>query len=138
MIALIIVLVLAVIVAGGALYGRKGIKEKGAADLSTLQIEAKERNDQLLADYQAEVDEYMALISTKEGNKAWPEAASEGWDVLDLTTYPLERPGMTTVRREQAMFGGLLLVNEWHSRPEDFREPLRSGSGATENRNWKN
>ena len=40
--------------------------------------------------------------------------------MIDLTNYPLEAPGSVTVSRKDIMNNGLLLVNEWHSRPEDF------------------
>lgn len=89
---------------------------------------------QLLADKQAEVEEINAQrdeeyavalaefeqASTSGANLAWPAQKSEGWDVVDLTNYPLENAGRVTVSRQDLMYNGMLLVNQWHSRPDDF------------------
>lgn len=61
--------------------------------------------------------------ATQSGaNLAWPLQKAEGWDVVDLTNYPLENPGVVAVARTEIMNNGMLLVNEWHSRPDDFQE----------------
>ena len=53
----------------------------------------------------------------------WPTPdTQEGISIVDLTNYPLDNPGTVTVSRQDVMLGGLLLVNEWHSRPSDFDE----------------
>lgn len=89
---------------------------------------------QLLADRQAAVEEinrqrdqeYAVALAefeqanTSGGNLAWPAQRTEGWDVVDLTNYPLENPGRVTVSRQDLMYNGMLLVNQWHSRPDDF------------------
>ena len=51
---------------------------------------------------------------------ALPQPAGEGWDVLDLTAYPLQGSRAFTFSRKEALLGSLLLVNQWHSRPVDF------------------
>ncbi len=51
-----------------------------------------------------------------------PEPKTEGTDVLDLTGYPLENVSQETRTRAELMNNGLLLVNEWHPRPDDFSE----------------
>lgn len=129
MIVLVIVLVLFVALAVTAWLGSAwisgglgGTDRTAQAALEQQQAEVEARNEEKLAQYAAEVEAYNSKISANTPNEAWPEAASEGWDVIDLTNYPLEVPGTVTVSRTDAMFGGLLLVNEWHSRPEDFDE----------------
>ncbi len=57
-----------------------------------------------------------------EQTKVWPEHKSEGWDILDLSGYPLENPTAETKARAEIMNNGMLLVNPWHSRPDDFDE----------------
>ena len=57
-----------------------------------------------------------------EQTKVWPEHKSEGWDILDLSGYPLENPTAETKTRAEIMNNGMLLVNPWHSRPDDFDE----------------
>ena len=58
----------------------------------------------------------------KNAGSAWPEAKSEGTDIVDLTDYPLENATQETKTRAEVMNSGLLLVNEWHPRPADFDE----------------
>ena len=56
--------------------------------------------------------------------------------MVDLTNYPLEVPGSVTVNRADLMAQGnpLLLVNEWHSRPDDFDDSAVIGvSGYARN-----
>ncbi len=119
LIALTVVLALLV---AGCMVGGKMIYEYRDGLLTAKQSEVQQRNDQKNAEYQAALRDYQQEVSANQPNKAWPTAKAEGWDVIDLTNYPLEAPGTMTVARENLMFGGLLLVNEWHSRPQDFDE----------------
>ncbi|GEM_PF-109609 len=66
-------------------------------------------------------------------NQAWPVPSGEGWEVVDLTGYPLENATTRSVYRQEALYNGMLLLNEWHERPSDFLEDsLVSISRATE------
>ena len=71
-------------------------------------------------------DEYNLALAeyenaTQQGeNLAWPPPKLEGWDVLDLTAYPMENTNPVAVERTELLKGGLLLVNQWHSVPEDL------------------
>ena len=49
-------------------------------------------------------------------------ALGEGWEVSVLSPFAPAEPQTITVLRSNAMFGGLLLVNPWHTRPADFDE----------------
>ena len=122
MIGLIIVLVLFAALAVGVKIVSDQLRDYRAGELSKLQDEVLLRNGEKIAEYEVEKAEYLRQLNSKEGNRAWPTPAQEGWDVIDLTTYPLEAPGTKNVTRSDVMFGGLLLVNEWHSRPADFDE----------------
>lgn len=122
MIVLVVALVLFVALAVGAWVANHQLSSYRAGVLAEKQQEVKDRNAEKQAAYNAEKEEYLQEISSNQANKAWPEAASEGWDVIDLTNYPLEAPGSVTVSRESVMYNGMLLVNEWHSRPGDFDE----------------
>ena len=83
----------------------------------------------------AEEQKYMAAMAEFEketssgANLAWPAQKPEGWDLLDLTNYPLESASTVTMTRAQVMNNGLLLVNPWHSRPEDFDDSSLVGLG---------
>lgn len=63
--------------------------------------------------------EQQAKLQTGEA-KVWPEAKAEGWDVLDVSEFPLEPGREQAVTRAELLKGGLLLVNRWHPMPSDF------------------
>ncbi|MBQ8201624.1 MAG: D-alanyl-D-alanine carboxypeptidase family protein [Clostridia bacterium] len=119
---LIVLTVLLALLAAGTVVGGRMLSEYRAGLLAAQQEEVEERNARKQAEYNLALQEYQAEVAANQANKSWPEAAREGWDVIDLTNYPLEAPGTETVSRSDIMFGGLLLVNEWHSRPGDFDE----------------
>ena len=124
MILLIVVLVLFVALAVAAQVVLGKIDQERADNLAAEQQIVRDENERIDQEWEITKEEYLASINGDSANKAWPAAASQGWDVIDLTTYPLESPYNRTVSRSDAMFGGLLLVNEWHSRPEDFDESM--------------
>lgn len=119
-----ILIVLAVVMAllvAGCMIGGSMIAQYRAGLLNQKRQAANSRNAQKEAEYNLAVEEYMAKLNdTSRVNEEWPKAASEGWDIIDLTNYPLEAPGTAVVNRADIMNNGLLLINEWHSRPEDF------------------
>ena len=83
--------------------------------------EVEERNRQAEAEYKARISELESQANVPV-NPSWPDHKAEGWDLLDLTTIPLENQTAEARTRAELMTGGMLLVNEWHSRPEDFDE----------------
>ena len=83
--------------------------------------EVEERNRQAEAEYKARISE-LESQANQPVNPSWPDHKAEGWDLLDLTTIPLENLTAEARTRADLMTGGMLLVNEWHSRPEDFDE----------------
>lgn len=74
--------------------------------------------------------------ATRSGeNLAWPAAKTEGWDVVDLTTFPVENATRITMDRQSLLTGGLMLINQWHAIPGDFSDAaLTSVRGATNSR----
>ena len=82
---------------------------------------AEQRNLQAEAEYKARIAELESQANIPT-NPSWPEHSSDGWDILDLSQIPLENQTAETRTRAELMTGGMLLVNEWHSRPEDFDE----------------
>ena len=87
--------------------------------------EVEERNRQAEAEYQARIAE-MESEAQKPTNPSWPAQNPDAeWEVMDLSTIPLENQTAETMTRAQLMENGneMLLVNAWHSRPEnDFSE----------------
>ena len=83
---------------------------------------AEKRNQEAEAEYKARVAELesQARVPT---NPSWPtQKADAAWELMDLTSIPLENQTAETKTRAELMNGGMLLINEWHSRPEDFDE----------------
>lgn len=87
--------------------------------LVARQKEVQQINEQRDQEYAVALAEFERA-SASGANLAWPMQKSEGWDVVDLTNYPLENPGSITLTRQDLMYSGMLLVNQWHSRPDDF------------------
>ncbi len=119
------------ILAAGAIYGNTYLDRQKNQELQVLMDDVNARNQQIEAQYQAALAEFEQ--ETADGvNQAWPAQKTEGWDVVDLTNYELESRSLETVNRQDALYNGMLLVNEWHSRPDDFLEDqLESVSKAT-------
>ena len=102
-------------------YAESWVSDQQANALSAAQTAAENHNAEEQQKYAAAMAEFEKETSSG-ANLAWPAQKSEGWDLLDLTNYPLESPSTVTMTRGQVMNNGLLLVNQWHSRPEDFDE----------------
>ena len=83
--------------------------------------EVEERNREAEAAYQARIAELESQASIPT-NPSWPEHKNEGWDLLDLSNIPLENQTAESRTRADLMNNGMLLINEWHSRPDDFDE----------------
>ena len=83
--------------------------------------EVAARNRESEARYAASIAELESQASVPT-NPSWPDHKSEGWDILDLSNIPLENQTAETRTRADLMTGGMLLINEWHSRPDDFDE----------------
>ena len=92
---------------------------RNANEKARAEVEA--RNKESEAKYASAIAELESQASIPT-NPSWPEHKSEGWDILDLTGIPLENQSAVTMTRAELMNNGMLLVNEWHSRPEDFDE----------------
>lgn len=111
---------LAVLAAAALLLGN-AITSYRSTLLTDMQQKAQEINTQRDQEYAKALAEFEAATQTGT-NLAWPAPKAEGWDVVDLTTYPLENATIVTMNRGDIMNNGMLLVNQWHSRPDDFSE----------------
>ena len=116
-----IITVVAAVLCVASFIGVQKISEYRATALDQKQAEVDAINLQKDQEYAVALAEYEAATASG-ANLAWPAQSTEGWDVVDLTNYPLESAYTTTLSRQETMYNGLLLVNQWHSRPEDFSE----------------
>ena len=111
------------VASAGCLYGSRYMQEKKSTRLEEMQAEVSAANEQAQTEYQAELARFRAE-NTGGANVSWPAPESEGWCVVDLTTFPLESPVSVTLDRQEMLYNGMLLVNQWHSRPLDFADDL--------------
>ena len=118
---MLVLTILFAIAAAAAMVSGNMIAEYRRGVLRQKQDEVKVINAQRDQEYAKAMAEFQRETQTGT-NLAWPAQKTEGWDVVDLTNYPLEEAGTLTMNRAEIMNNGMLLVNEWHSRPEDFSE----------------
>lgn len=89
------------------------------------QESAAEMNKKLIENYNNEVAQYNEMITNANKNQVsektpWPQAKTEGLDVIDLTGYAVEQAYSVETTRENMLMGGMLLVNRWHELPADY------------------
>ncbi len=126
-----VVIVLTVLLAAlciGCFYAGTMLETRRAEILSRAQAEVEERNAQARQEYAAAMAEFEQQTASSS-TLAWPAQKSEGWDLLDLSNYPLEAQVSVPMTRSEIMNNGMLLVNQWHSRPDDFDESALVGVG---------
>ncbi len=80
---------------------------------------ANEENQLLQAQYeQAKAEEQQK--EDQGESMQWPAPAATGWDVVDLSAFPINNSYEAGVSRKDLLLGGMILVNQWHSLPDDF------------------
>ena len=92
------------------LFGSNLLYAMRVRNVNEQRAEVEKRNTERYEAYRQEVQELQDRLTANNNI------------IVDLTNYPLDNPGTVTVSRQDVMLGGLLLVNEWHSRPSDFDE----------------
>lgn len=126
-----VVIILTVLMAAlcvGCFFADDAIRSYHDDKLAKEQAAVEARNIEADQEYAAALARFQAE-TVSGANLAWPDHANEGWDIIDLTTYPLESPYTQTMYRSDIMNNGMLLVNQWHSRPDLFDETLISSIG---------
>ena len=113
---------------------RLGILSKNAEDAQKT-ANINEYN-QLMVDYvneTARIDAENAELT----RRIKPAPAASGWDMIDVSTFPIENAVKVNASRMQLQLGGGVLVNYWHAVPGDMpTDQLVSIQGTLENR-WQ-
>ena len=86
-----------------------------------MKAEVDQRNQDAMTKYQVDRSEWESETKTPT-QPNWPEHKTKGWDLVDLSDIPLENQRAVTATRSDLMFNGMLLVNPWHKRPDDYNE----------------
>lgn len=85
------------------------------------QEEVRSENQRILEKYNQEIMYLQSIGSVlNQSFPSWPDHKLEGWDVLDLSLYPLENPTAIEMNRSDLMANGMLLINETHIRPSYY------------------
>lgn len=96
--------------------------------------DTKAINQKREQEYNAALAEYQS--ATQKGqNLNWPPAKPEGWDVIDISSFPLENTQSVPTDRAKLLTGGMMLINPWHKLPADF--PTESIAGVYNNSDKK-
>ena len=89
-----------------------------------------EENKKIDAEYRARLSELESKSKTPT-NPSWPSPKENTpWELMDLSQIPLEHPTAVSQTRADLATGGMLLVNEWHARPEDIYKEIKSKSAG--------
>ena len=124
---LIVLFVLTVICGAGYMLLDHTIKAQETENAARAQQE----NDRLQEAYiQAKAEEQAAAeqVETPE----WPAPKREGWDVVDVSSFPLTNTKTYTASRQELISSGMLLVNRWHAVPDDLAACEFLGVHATD------
>ena len=115
--AMVIFLVLTVLLGAGCVM----VKRYQETELARLTEETQQQNIVLTEQYNQAVAEYNAAQQKGE-SPAWPAPKQEGWDVVDVSIFPLSSIREVSVSRTQLLSAGMMLINRWHELPQDFPE----------------
>lgn len=119
---LLVLFVLVIICGAGYMLMDRSIQaqqeenQKYAAQENQLQ---QEQYQQALAEWQKQ--------EVKAEAPSWPAPKAEGWDVVDLSGFPVNSAYDVNASRKDLLLGGMVLVNKWHALPDDFYAVAEEG-----------
>ena len=124
---LIVLFVLTVICGAGYMLLDQTIKAQQVENAALAQQE----NNRLQEAYLQAKAEEQAAVEQVEAPE-WPTPKQEGWDVLDVSSFPLSNTKTYTASRQELISSGMLLVNRWHAVPDDLASCEFLGVHATD------
>ncbi|MBE5787276.1 MAG: D-alanyl-D-alanine carboxypeptidase family protein [Clostridiales bacterium] len=92
------------------------------AQLEENQAKAQDVTDSLVLRYNIEKQEEDARLAAESVVEIPGPTQNEGWEIVDLTGYPLQNAVHVSAERKEMITGGMMLLNHWHSVPYDFPE----------------
>ena len=125
-VVLVIMLLVAALAAGGFLLKpvvTDPIRQAASKDYEAQLAEVDKQNQESQQKYQKALQDLREQAAQPQENPDWPEPdKTKEWEIIDLTTFPLENTTAEHKTRADVMNNGLLLVNAFHSRPSDFND----------------
>lgn len=118
---MIVLLVLAALACGGYVYTGRYLEQRRQENIE----ETNRLNAAMTEEYNAALNnqKIQAAAASHQDNE-WPVPKSQGWDVVDLTGYPVSAGPEQSVSRSELLQGGMLVVNRWHAMPADLTDDL--------------
>ncbi len=123
----IVLFILLAICAAGYILLDQSIKTQEEENIRT----AAEENARLEEQYQEAKAEEAAQAAEAEVEQ-WPLPNPSGWDIVDISTFPVANAFSAPVSRQEMLLGGMMLLNHWHSVPSDFPESELVGVHASD------
>ena len=117
---MMVFLALAALSCAGFLYTRNYLENRAEQN----KAEVDKINAERTKEYIAAVAELQSQQASQKVDKSWPTPASDGWDVIDLMTFPVSSGSERAVTRKDMLAGGLLLINRWHMMPADLTDDM--------------
>lgn len=118
---MIFILIVLLVITGAVYAGSKLIMQEMRTSDSDAKLAAQKKTDEIMSVWQEQVAE-VEKANEQLGSVDKPQPAASGWDVVDLSSFPLENTVSQTVTRQALLLGGGILVNYWHSVPGDLPE----------------
>lgn len=117
---MIVLFVLCALVFVGHMWLKASNEEQAQSNqeiADQITAERKAQYDQAVAEQRASQEKANAEVAQ------WPQPKTgTGWEVVDLSAYPLQNTFSTPVSRQEMLLGGMMLLNHWHAVPSDFPE----------------
>lgn len=119
---LLVLFVLVIICGAGYILMDRSIKAQQEENANYARQEnqlQQQRYQEALAEWQKQ--------EVKPETPSWPAPKAEGWDVVDLTGFAVNKPYDVNVSRKDLLLGGMVLVNKWHALPDDYYAAAEEG-----------
>lgn len=118
---MLVLLALAAAACAGYLYTNNFLDRRVEENAQEVQ----EINAQLTQEYNAAMAELSSQrAEASRVDESWPQPAASGWDVVDVTAFPISAGSQVSVTRREMLQGGMLVINRWHAMPADLTDDL--------------
>ena len=99
------------------------IRQTAAKEMAEQYAAVDKQNQENMQAYQQQLIDLRNQAMQPTEPEEWPKPTkTEGWEIIDVSTFPLEHATAEHKTRADVLNNGLLLVNAFHARPDDFND----------------
>ena len=99
------------------------IRQTAAKEMAEQYAAVDKQNEENQQAYQQSLIDLRNQAMQPTEPEEWPKPTkTEGWEIIDVSTFPLKNVTAEHKTRADVMNNGLLLVNAFHARPDDFND----------------